>query len=117
MTDKTLEQQPADTAEAAMNRVLEAEQAAARAVNDSEREANAILQAARQRALRIARRTVERITLINQQARQRLQQRLAEAEREEHLAEREGKHDRRAALVDAVVTGLAARLSGGADGD
>ena len=34
MTDKTLEQQPADTAEAAMNRVLEAEQAAARLLQD-----------------------------------------------------------------------------------
>jgi vacuolar-type H+-ATPase subunit H len=117
MTDKTSEQQPADTAETAMNRVLEAEQAAARAINDSEREANAILQAARQRARRIARRTDERITLINQQARQRLQQRLADAEREEHLAEREREHDRRAALVDDVVTALAAGLTGGVDGD
>jgi hypothetical protein len=101
MTDRTMEQQPADSAETAMNRVLEAEQAAA----------------AQQRARRIASRTDERIALIDQRIRQQLQQRLAEAERAERRAELEREHDHRAALVASVVTGLAAGLTGDSDGD
>ena len=117
MTDKQRERQPSDTAESAMNHVLEAEQDAARAVSKCESEASALLQAAHQRARRIAIRTDERITLINQRTRQRLQQQLAEAERQARRAEHECAHDRRTARLDEVVAGLAARLTGGADGD
>ena len=90
---------------------------AARAIEQCEHEADAVLQAARQRARRIAGRTDERITLINQRTRQRLQQQLAEAERQARRAERERAHDGRTARVDEVVARLAARLTGGTDVD
>ena len=116
MSEDNRDQSP-ELAEAAMNRVLTAEQDAARAIEQCEREADAILQAARQRARRIASRTDERITLINQRIRQRLQKQLAEAERQARRSEHEDADDSRTARLDEVVAGLAARLTGGADGD
>lgn len=116
MSEQSSEQSP-EPAEAAMNRVLAAEKDAARAIEQCEHEADAVLQAARQRARRIAGRTDERITLINQRTRQRLQQQLTEAKRQARRAERERAHDGRTARVDEVVARLAARLTGGTDGD
>lgn len=116
MSEENRDQSP-ESAEAAMNRVLAAEQDAARAIEQCEREADAILQDARQRARRIASRTDERIALINQRIRQRLQKQLAEAERQARRSEHEDADDSRTARLDEVVAGLAARLTGGADGD
>ena len=116
MSEENRDQSP-ESAEAAMNRVLAAEQDAARAIEQCEREADAILQDARQRARRIASRTDERIALINQRIRQRLQKQLAEAERQARRSEQEDADDSRTARLDEVVAGLAARLTGGADGD
>lgn len=115
MTDEQTEPQRSVSAEIAMNRVLRAEQEAAHAVSECENEASALIQAARQRAHRISNRTDKRISLINQRIRQKLQQRLAEAERAERRAEAAYERDLRTALVDDVVTGLAAGLTG--DGD
>lgn len=64
----------ANSAEQAMNRVLEAERNAEKAITDCEHEAHDILQAAQQRAQRIADRTNKRITLLHQRCSQRIDQ-------------------------------------------
>ena len=64
MADRKSAAPSSGTAEHAMNRVLAAERDAGQAVADCEARARDIVQAARQRANRIASRTDERITLM-----------------------------------------------------
>ena len=112
MTDDADQKQKPDSAEAAMNEVLVAEQAAEEAIDACEQESRASLHEAAQRARHIADRTNERIALIQQRTRQQLQQHLRNAERAARVAEQ--THDRgdpRSAVVADVARELAARLT------
>ena len=71
MADRKPAAPSSGTAEHAMNRVLAAERDAGQAVADCESKARDIVQAARQRANRIASRTDERITSIQMRCTQR----------------------------------------------
>jgi len=118
MTDDPEQTQVPDSAEAAMNEVLAAEQAAAQAIEACEQEARASLQEAAQRARRIAARTDKRIAFIHQRARQQLQQYLRNAERAARVAEQvRDSEDPRIAVVADVVDELAARLTGADSSD
>ena len=116
MTDDPEQTLYTDNAETAMNDVLAAEQAAAKAIDACEQDARASLRKAVQRARRIAARTDKRIALIHLRTRQQLQQRLHEAERAERLAEQaRNSDDPRMSAVESVVSKLAALLTGGGD--
>jgi signal transduction histidine kinase len=118
MTDDPENTQETDSAEAAMNEVLAAEQAAAQAITACEQEARATLHEAAQRARQIASRTDGRIALIHQRTRQHLQQHLRNAERAARAAERtRAREDPRVAVISRVVNDLAARLTAGSDSD
>ena len=71
MADRKSAVPSSGTAEHAMNRVLAAERDAGQAIADCEARARDIVQAARQRANRIASRTDERITLMHMRCTQR----------------------------------------------
>ena len=112
MTDDAEQTQKPDSAEAAMNKVLAAEQAAEDAIDACEQEARASLHEAAQQARRIAERTNERIALIQQRIRQQLQQYLRNAERAVRVNEQtRDREDPRIALVADVANELAARLT------
>ena len=112
MTDDVEQTQKQDSAEAAMNEVLAAEQAAEDAIDACEQEARASLHEAAQQARRIADRTNERIALIQQRTRQQLQQYLRNAERAVRVNEQtRDSEDPRIALVADVANELAARLT------
>ena len=112
MTDDAEQTQKPDSAEAAMNEVLAAEQAAEEAIDACEQEARASLHEAAQRARHIADRTNERIALIQQRTRQQLQQYLRNAERAARIAEQtRDREDPRIAVVADVASELAARLT------
>ena len=116
MTDDPEQTQTADSAEAAMNEVLAAEQAAEQVIDACQQEARASLYEAAQQARHIAGRTNERIALIQQRTRQQLQQYLRNAEPAARVAEQvRDREDPRIAVVASVVDELAARLTG-ADG-
>jgi len=105
-----------DAAGAAMNEVLAAEQAAARAIGACEQEARELVREAAQAARRIAARTDARITRIHARTRQSLQQHLAETTRADRLAEQaRARGDQRLASIDIVAGDLAARLAGDDD--
>ena len=72
MADKKSAAPATGAAEQAMNRVLAAERDAAQAVADCEARARDTVQAARQRANRIASRTDERITLMQMRCSQQI---------------------------------------------
>ena len=112
MTDDAEQTQKPDSAEAAMNEVLAAEQAAEEVIDACQQEARASLYEAAQQARHIAERTNERIALIQQRARQQLQQYLRNAESAALVAEQVAdREDPRIAVVAAVVDELAARLT------
>lgn len=112
MTDDVEQTQKQDSAEAAMNEVLAAEQAAEDAIDACEQEARASLHETAQQARRIADRTNERIALIQQRTRQQLQQYLRNAERVVRVNEQtRDREDPRVALVADVANELAARLT------
>jgi predicted dienelactone hydrolase len=112
MTDDAEQTQKPDSAEAAMNEVLAAEQAAEDAIDACEQEARASLHETAQQARRIADRTNERIALIQQRTRQQLQQYLRNAERAVRVNEQtRDSEDPRIALVADVANELAARLT------
>ena len=112
MTDDAEQTQKPDSAEAAMNEVLAAEQAAEEAIDACEQEGRASLHEAAQRARHIADRTNERIALIQQRTRQQLQQYLRNAERAARIAEQtRNSEDPRNAVVADVASELAARLT------
>jgi vacuolar-type H+-ATPase subunit H len=107
----------ADPAEQAINRVLEAERETDRVVADCEREANGILQAARQHARRIHERTDHRITLMKMRVAQRTAATIQSREREEKLTAR----DQSAMTLDETglaecIEQVACLLSGGDPG-
>ena len=112
MTDDSEQTQKPDSAEAAMNVVLAAEQAAEQVIDACAQEARAILYEASQRARHIAERTNERIVLIQQRTRQQLQQYLRNADRAARLAEQtRDREDPRLAVVADVASELAAQLT------
>lgn len=91
MADRHSDSQPADQAEAAMNRVLQAEREAELAVSECERQAREILSEARRRANRIANRTDERITMMKMRCSQQVAGEISRQERIEKTAR--GKPD------------------------
>jgi Flp pilus assembly protein TadG len=113
MTDNPEQAQAPDSAEAAMNEVLAAEQAAARAIGACEQKARASVREATLRARHITGRTNERIALIHLRIRQQLQQQLRTAGRAAAATEQTGdSEDPRMAVISSVVHDLAARLTG-----
>jgi len=107
-------------ASAAMNRVLEAEQAAEQAVADCERQAQALLQEGYARAQRIGSRTDARISLLRMRCNERVTRQIELRERVEAGARQgESPGHPQAERLAAVVEALAAELSGGeaAEGD
>jgi len=118
MTDDPEHTQVPDSAEAAMNEVLTAEQAASQVIDACEGEARVRLYEAAQRAWQIANRTNERIAIIHQRTRQQLKNRLQNAERSARVEERtRDAEDPRMAIVSDVVSDMAARLTGGDSSD
>jgi len=118
MTDDPEHTQVPDSAEAAMNEVLTAEQAASQVIDACEGEARVRLYEAAQRAWQIANRTNERIAIIHQRTRQQLKNRLQNAERSARVEERtRDGEDPRMAIVSDVVSDMAARLTGGDSSD
>jgi hypothetical protein len=105
-------------AELAMNEVLAADLAAAETIDACQQAARASLHEAARRARYIAVRTDERIARIHQRTRQQLQRHLRNAERAARAADRarEGD-DPRMAVINAVATDLAARLTGADSSD
>jgi hypothetical protein len=101
-------------ASVAMNRVLEAERAAAQDVAECERQAQTLLQAGYARAQRIAGRTDERISLLRMRNSEHVSRQIEIRERTE-LATRQNESDRHppAERLTAVAETLAAELSGG----
>ena len=113
MTDEPEHTPDPESAEAAMNEVLMAEQAASQAIDACEGEARVSLYEAAQRARRIANRTNERIAIIHQRTRQQLKNRLQNAERAARAAEwTRDREDPRVAFVSDIVNDMAARLTG-----
>ena len=113
MTDEPEHTPDPESAEAAMNEVLMAEQAASQAIDACEGEARVNLFETAQRARRIASRTNERIAIIHQRTRQQLKNRLQNAERATRVAERtRDREDPRMAFVSGIVNDMAARLTG-----
>jgi len=99
---------------AAMNRVLEAEQAAEQAVAECERQAQALLQAGYARAQRIAGRADERISLLRMRCTERVTRQIEVRERAELAAQQSASPGHpQAGSMAAVVADLAAELSGG----
>ena len=118
MTDDPEHTQAPNTAEAAMNEVLAAEQAAALAIGACEQEGRASLREAALRARRIAERVDERIAIIHQRTRQQLKSRLKNDEHAARADERiRDREDPRKAVVNAVANDLAARLTGSNSSD
>jgi vacuolar-type H+-ATPase subunit H len=118
MADDPEQTQIPGSAEAAMNEVLAAEQAAEQAIGVCEQEARASLYEAAQRARQIAGRANERIAIIHQRTRQQLKNRRQSAERVARDDERtHAREDPRKAVVSAVVSDLAARLTGSDSSD
>jgi DNA-binding CsgD family transcriptional regulator len=113
MTDNPEQTRVPDSAEAAMNEVLAAEQTAARAIGACAREARASLREAALRARHIAGRTNERIALIHQRTRQQLKNHLRNAGDAARAAEQtRDREDPRMAVISRVVNVLAVRLTG-----
>jgi hypothetical protein len=101
-------------ASAAMNRVLEAEQAAEDAVAECERQAQALLQGGYARAQRIGSRTDERVSLLRMRCNERVTRQIELRERVELAAQRgESPGSRQTERLGTVVEALAAELSGG----
>ena len=104
---------PSDTVEQAMNRVLQAEREAEKAIADCEYEARQILQAAQQRVKRIADRTDERMALIQLRLAQKVKAHSEALERADQSAQHEASlYDLDEAVLAAVVQEVAAELTG-----
>lgn len=113
MNDSQDDEQSA-AASAAMNRVLEAEQAAEQAVAKCERQAQALLQAGYARAQRISVRTDERISLLRMRSSEHVSRQIELRERAELAAEEnESAGHPQSQRQNAVVEEVAAELSGG----
>ena len=120
MTKDPTDEQTA-AASAAMNRVLEAEQAAEEAVAECERQAQALLQAGYTRAQRITAHTDERISLLRMRSIDRVTRQIEVMERAERAVQQDASPEHpKAARLDSIVEELVAVLSGddsaGSDG-
>jgi vacuolar-type H+-ATPase subunit H len=118
MTDDPEQPPDSGSAEAAMNEVLAAEQAAAEIISACQQEARASLYETAQRARQIEERTNERITIIQQRTRQQLKTRVQSAEPAARAeAQTRVREDPRMEVVSTVVQELAARLTGSGGSD
>jgi hypothetical protein len=96
-----------------MNRVLQAEREAEKAIADCEYEARQLLQVAQQRVNRIADRTDERITLIQLRLAQKIKAHIEALERADRSAQHEPSvYDLDEAELATVVEEVAAELAG-----
>jgi vacuolar-type H+-ATPase subunit H len=104
---------PSDNVEQAMNRVLQAEREAEKAIADCEYEARQILQDAQQRVKRIADRADERMTLIQLRLAQKVKAHSDALQRADQSAQHEASlYDLDEAVLAAVVQEVAAELTG-----
>jgi hypothetical protein len=112
MTDAGPDKRSPETVEQAMNRVLQAERDAVRAIDACRRDALAIRQAAQQRARRIAERTDERLAICHMRCNSKLRHTLGEQERRAASQTGESSYRLDAAALTAVVEALARDLTG-----
>ncbi|MEA2078576.1 MAG: hypothetical protein U9P00_01730 [Pseudomonadota bacterium] len=113
MVSKDASAGPSDNVEQAMNRVLQAEQEAGKAIADCEYEARQILQVAQQRVKRIADRTDERIALIHMRLVRKSKAQIEALEHADRAAQHEPSvYDLDEAALAAVVQEVAAELTG-----
>ena len=112
MADRHPDSHSADQAEAAMNRVLQAEREAEQAVAECEKQAKIILSDARQRANRIANRTDERITLISMRCSQRVAGEISKQERAEKAARKQPASELDATGLSECIEAVSAALTG-----
>jgi CRISPR/Cas system CSM-associated protein Csm2 small subunit len=104
--------QSADQAEAAMNRVLEAEREAELAVAECEKQAREILSEARNRANRIANRTNERITLLTMRCSQQVAGEISRQERAEKAARKKPGSELDETGLSECIEAVSAALTG-----
>ena len=100
--------------EAAIARVLQAERDARDRVEHCAREAEAIVESAREQARQIARRAAHRSIRVQRWSAATLRQRLAELAEQQARAERDAPPAAMAEQVAAAVQRLAAELTGAA---
>jgi len=112
VADRHSDSHSADQAEAAMNRVLQAEREAEQAVADCEKQATIILSDARQRANRIANRADERITLMNMRCSQRVTGKISKQERAEKAARKQPASELDATGLSECIEAVSAALTG-----
>jgi len=113
MLSKDSDAVPSDKVEQAMNRVLEAEREAEKAIANCEYEARQILQAAQQRVKRIADRTDERMAQIQLRLAQKIKAHADALQRADQSAQHEASlYDLDEAVLAAVVQEVAAELTG-----
>ena len=112
MADRHSDSHSADQAEAAMNRVLQAEREAEQAVAECEKQAKIILSDAQQRANRIANRADERITLMNMRCSQRVAGQISKQERAEKAARKQPASELDATGLSECIEAVSAALTG-----
>lgn len=115
MSDKRSDSLSADRAEAAMNRVLQAEREAEQAVAECEQQAREILSAARVRANRIASRNDERITLMTMRCSQWVAGEISKQERAEKTARKQQVSELNDTGLSECIEAISARLTGGTE--
>lgn len=115
MADQRSDNRPADRAEAAMNRVLQAEREAELTVADSEKQALEILSEARRRANRIANRTDERISLMMMRSSQRVAGEIGKLQRAEKAALEQQIPELDETGVSECIAAISAMLTGGTE--
>ena len=113
MADKDSNRHSSDSAETAMNRVLQAERDAEQAIAGCEREAREIVQEAQQRANRIASRTDRRISLMQMRSTQRIAGNIRALERAEKAAYQKQKLELDETGLSECIGEIALLLSGG----
>jgi regulator of protease activity HflC (stomatin/prohibitin superfamily) len=114
MTNNSADEQTA-AASTAMNRVLEAEQAAEQDVAECERKAQALLQAGYARAQRIIARADERISLLRMRSIDRVTRQIEVMEHAERAAQQGSSPEHpQAVRLDSIIEELVTELSGGA---
>jgi vacuolar-type H+-ATPase subunit H len=101
------------TSEEAMNRVLQAEKDAAKALSECEQNAEVIISAAQNRAQRIAERTNERIALLRMQCTECVAREIRAMRRvEDAVRTPRSSYELEDASIAAAVAAVAAYISG-----
>lgn len=113
MADKNPDRHSSDSAEMAMNRVLQAERDAELAIVECEKEAGRIIQEAQQQANRIASRTDERISFMKMRVSQRIAGDIKALERAEKLADEKYRLELDETGLAECIREIALLLSGG----